>query len=181
MGAGWAIVYADPQERQIAQEDGSTKAVTINEATQLKSLMDNMKTPPGGVWLADKKFNINRMADDEECGEGTCKWAFGMSGAGADTLRAALLRPESGRYVQQSISSQTSREKRLFVSEPTAAWIPDENGKLTYSFELNEIDDPCVDGSQAPNKTQSINGMGHVVLDYRQVFRRHAKTVIRHV
>jgi len=27
-----------------------------------------------------KKFNINRMADDEECGEGTCKWAFGMSG-----------------------------------------------------------------------------------------------------
>merc|ERR1712187_269894 len=99
--------------------------------------------------------------------------------AGADRLRAAL-RPDSGRYVQQSISSQTSREKRLFVPEPTAAWVPDENGKLTYRFESNEIDDPCVDGSQASNKTQSINGMGHVVLDYCQVFRRHAKTVIRH-
>jgi len=78
--AGWAIVYADPQERDVAQEDGSTKKVMINEATQLKSLMDNLKAPPGGLWLGGKKFNINRMADDEECGEGTCKWAFGMSG-----------------------------------------------------------------------------------------------------
>jgi len=73
-------VYKDPHEEDIAQEDGTYKKITINEAAQLKSLMDNLKAPPGGVWLGGKKFNINRMADDEECGEGTCKWAFGMSG-----------------------------------------------------------------------------------------------------
>merc|ERR1711862_950606 len=65
--AGWAIVFKDPHEEDIAQEDGSTKKITINEATQLKSLMDDLKSPPGGVWLGGKKFNINRMADDEEC------------------------------------------------------------------------------------------------------------------
>merc|ERR1712179_820994 len=78
--AGWAIVFKDPHEEDVAQEDGSTKKITINEATQLKKLMTDLKTPPGGVWLGGKKFNINRTADDEECGEGTCKWAFGMSG-----------------------------------------------------------------------------------------------------
>merc|ERR1711879_1045048 len=79
--AGWAIVYKDPHEEDIMQEDGSTKKVMINEGTQLKSLMDNLKAPPGGVWLGGKKFNMNRMADDEECGKAqTCKWAFGMSG-----------------------------------------------------------------------------------------------------
>ena len=43
--------YKDPHEIEQAQEDGSTKKITINEANQLKSLMDNLKAPPGGVWL----------------------------------------------------------------------------------------------------------------------------------
>merc|ERR1712232_1427970 len=58
--AGWALVYKDPHEEDIAQEDGSTKKITINEATQLKSLMDNLKSPPGGFWLAGKKIQYKQ-------------------------------------------------------------------------------------------------------------------------
>ena len=77
--AGWAMVFKDPHEQKIMQEDGSEKAITINEATQLKSLMDNLKTPAGGVWLGGIKYTVPRFVAEEELGEGTCKWCFGAA------------------------------------------------------------------------------------------------------
>merc|ERR1711879_687587 len=61
--AGWVIVFKEPHEEDIMQEDGSTKKVLIIEGTQLKSSMDNFT---GGVWFGGKKFTFNRFAEDEE-------------------------------------------------------------------------------------------------------------------
>merc|ERR1711879_632485 len=113
--AGWAIVYQDPHEEDIMQEDGSTKKVLINEGTQLKSLMDNLKTPPGGVWFGGKKFIFNRFADDEECGETTCKWAIGMSGKTGVHVVTTATQILAGFFDEEKKLGANCKKKQLWT------------------------------------------------------------------
>merc|ERR1712127_367722 len=57
--AGWGFVWADPHEQSIAQEDGSDKTVTINEANCIKMAADG-KRPAGGLWIGKQKYTIAR-------------------------------------------------------------------------------------------------------------------------
>eukprot|EP00928_Gymnodinium_smaydae_P073262 TRINITY_DN5649_c0_g1_i6.p2 TRINITY_DN5649_c0_g1~~TRINITY_DN5649_c0_g1_i6.p2 ORF type:complete len:165 (+),score=43.45 TRINITY_DN5649_c0_g1_i6:150-644(+) len=77
---GWTIVYKDPHDVKIAQDDGSEKDMKITEATQLKALIDTCKTPDGGVWFGGRKYTFTRFASDEQCGDDhTVFWAFGAA------------------------------------------------------------------------------------------------------
>jgi len=73
--AGWAFVYADPAERDIMQDDGTTKKVTITEATQLWQTYDNLKNgkippgAPGGLWFAGSKYTITSSDPEFEMGD----------------------------------------------------------------------------------------------------------------
>ena len=57
--AGWGLIYAEDQNRQIMQEDGTEKAVMINEASTVKDAVErDMKVQPPsptGLWLGGKK------------------------------------------------------------------------------------------------------------------------------
>jgi len=73
--AGWGHVYADPQERDIMQDDGTTKKIMITEATQLHTTFSNLKakkvppTAPGGLWLGGKKYTITSSDPEFELGD----------------------------------------------------------------------------------------------------------------
>merc|ERR1712134_134279 len=56
---GWGFVYKEDHEEQITQEDGTDKAMTINEAANLKELVDHLeKTPAGGLWFGGIKYRV---------------------------------------------------------------------------------------------------------------------------
>merc|ERR1711982_260384 len=67
----------EDHEENILQEDGSEKKMTINEGWQLKQLVENKKTPPGGVWFCGEKYQVPIVAS-EEVGEATLTWALAM-------------------------------------------------------------------------------------------------------
>merc|ERR1712232_1350647 len=54
--------------------DGSVKKVWINEAVNLKSVVDNLKAPPEGLWLGGKKYRITRTDAAEESGDCSMTW-----------------------------------------------------------------------------------------------------------
>ena len=90
MGSG----LQDPNGEKMKKEDGTDKGIAIDEAEQLKSLMDYLKTPAGGVRLGGIKYTVPTSMAEEELGEGTCKWWIGAAPkkcvhivtAGAQTL-----------------------------------------------------------------------------------------------
>ena len=57
--AGWAHVFADPQNRPIMQDDGTEKDVMITESETLKDAIErDMKKDgpsPNGLWLGGLK------------------------------------------------------------------------------------------------------------------------------
>jgi len=73
--AGWAKVYADPQNRQIMQEDGTEKPVMITESETLKdAITRDMKKDgpsPTGLWLGGVKYKVVRRDEAETVGDGT--------------------------------------------------------------------------------------------------------------
>merc|ERR1711964_424788 len=56
----------------VLQEDGVTeKDVPINEAWNLKCLMETGKKPDGGVWIGGTKYNITQTSLEYESGDYT--------------------------------------------------------------------------------------------------------------
>merc|ERR1740121_352286 len=74
--AGWGHIYADDHVQEIEQEDGSTKKMTINEATALKAVIDNQKAPASGLWLGGHKYRIVQSDKAFESGDYTFVWVF---------------------------------------------------------------------------------------------------------
>ena len=68
--ADWAMVLKDPHEQKILQGGGVTeKVIAIDEAVQLKSFMDNLNVPTGGVWFGGIKYTVSHVMAEEELGE----------------------------------------------------------------------------------------------------------------
>eukprot|EP00933_Yihiella_yeosuensis_P023956 TRINITY_DN1858_c0_g1_i1.p1 TRINITY_DN1858_c0_g1~~TRINITY_DN1858_c0_g1_i1.p1 ORF type:complete len:169 (+),score=48.58 TRINITY_DN1858_c0_g1_i1:109-615(+) len=68
---GWGIIYKDPHEEDITQDDGvSTKKMQVTEANTLLHLCKNGgNTAPEGLWLGGKKYQITKKDLEYECGE----------------------------------------------------------------------------------------------------------------
>lgn len=68
----WEHVHADPSERKIMIEDGSEKAVIIDEFASIKSTLEaDLKVPgsnPHGLWIANVKYKVCTRDDDIEIG-----------------------------------------------------------------------------------------------------------------
>mmetsp|Transcript_8636 Transcript_8636/g.12708 ORF Transcript_8636/g.12708 Transcript_8636/m.12708 type:complete len:168 (+) Transcript_8636:106-609(+) len=62
--AGWAMVYKEPYEQMLAQEDGSEKSETIDESAIMKEVAEG-KRPAKGFWVAGEKYTITRQEEDE--------------------------------------------------------------------------------------------------------------------
>merc|ERR1712071_63624 len=70
-----ALIFKEDHEEDVNQEDGSVKKMTWDEGWQVKQLIDNKKTPPGGIWFAGEKYVVPQV-EDMEIGEHTYTWAF---------------------------------------------------------------------------------------------------------
>merc|ERR1711865_955418 len=69
---GWKLLYAADHTEKILQDDGVTEKDTlINEAWNLKTLMETGKKPDGGCWIAGIKYNISQTSLDYESGDYT--------------------------------------------------------------------------------------------------------------
>eukprot|EP00933_Yihiella_yeosuensis_P082925 TRINITY_DN96963_c0_g1_i1.p2 TRINITY_DN96963_c0_g1~~TRINITY_DN96963_c0_g1_i1.p2 ORF type:complete len:194 (-),score=50.61 TRINITY_DN96963_c0_g1_i1:88-594(-) len=68
---GWGLIYKDPHEEDITQEDGvSTKKMTVTEAVTLLHVCKNKgTTPPEGLWLGGAKYQITKKDLEYEVGE----------------------------------------------------------------------------------------------------------------
>ena len=87
--AGWGIIYAEDHEEKILQDDGVTeKPMTINEAWQMKQLMDTGNTPAGGIWFNKEKYTVHRIDLNYEGDKNT--FAYAMA------IRPARLRGQKG-------------------------------------------------------------------------------------
>merc|ERR1719428_1892115 len=82
--AGWGLVYKEDHEEKYMLDDGVTeKSMTINEAWQLKSALDTLKKPEGGLWFAGNKYTLTQTAGDMELADGkTVKWLFAAKSKG---------------------------------------------------------------------------------------------------
>merc|ERR1719291_1252948 len=64
------MIYADDHEKDITQDDMSTKKMTINEAATIKEVAQGKKHAHG-LWIAGEKWNITKQEKlelgDEEC------------------------------------------------------------------------------------------------------------------
>jgi len=60
--AGWGLVFADPQNRPIMQDDGTEKDTMITESDTLKDAIErDMKTQgpsPTGLWIGGLKYKV---------------------------------------------------------------------------------------------------------------------------
>eukprot|EP00397_Hematodinium_sp_SG-2012_P036256 GEMP01039121.1.p1 GENE.GEMP01039121.1~~GEMP01039121.1.p1 ORF type:complete len:172 (+),score=35.44 GEMP01039121.1:37-552(+) len=63
--AGWNMVYAADREEMIMQDDGSEKAIFINEAATLKDAcerdLQKDGPPKTGLWLGGEKYKLVQM------------------------------------------------------------------------------------------------------------------------
>merc|ERR1711862_803806 len=91
---GWSIVYADPKEQTILQDDGSEKTVAITEADCLKFMIQAMEKdnahagsikPPNGLFIAGVKWTITQLSK-EDIGDKSLPVAF-------------ITRPKMGGFV----------------------------------------------------------------------------------
>jgi len=58
--AGWGIIYAEDHEKDITQDDMSTKKVTITESATIKECAQGGKHKLG-LWIAGEKWNITKQ------------------------------------------------------------------------------------------------------------------------
>jgi hypothetical protein len=64
--AGWGLIYADPHEEDILQDDGETyKKMTVDENKAIIAAFEKKRAPPEGLWIAGKKFKFIGCAEDE--------------------------------------------------------------------------------------------------------------------
>jgi len=91
--AGWAICFAEKEQRQVLKEDGeSTENVEITEGVQLAALIKNVEdgvippTPRGGLWLGGVKYLFTSTEELE--GEGDTKFHIIIArGSGSEKLK----------------------------------------------------------------------------------------------
>eukprot|EP00405_Crypthecodinium_cohnii_P009527 CAMPEP_0206443358 /NCGR_PEP_ID=MMETSP0324_2-20121206/14318_1 /ASSEMBLY_ACC=CAM_ASM_000836 /TAXON_ID=2866 /ORGANISM="Crypthecodinium cohnii, Strain Seligo" /LENGTH=167 /DNA_ID=CAMNT_0053911273 /DNA_START=72 /DNA_END=575 /DNA_ORIENTATION=- len=61
---GWGLLYKEPYEQMLAQEDGSEKPEKIDEAAIMIEICQG-KRPKQGLWIAGEKYTITRQEEDE--------------------------------------------------------------------------------------------------------------------
>jgi len=74
--AGWGMIYAEDHEKEILQDDMSTKKATINEAAGIKECAMGGK-PKNGLWIAGEKWNITKQ-EELDVGDETVKVTMGQ-------------------------------------------------------------------------------------------------------
>lgn len=73
---GWGIIYKDPHEEDMLQEDGvTTKKVMITESAQLLKAVTEGRVS-GGIWIGGVNFKCVQNEMEMEVGEGKCTWVF---------------------------------------------------------------------------------------------------------
>merc|ERR1739845_260392 len=101
--------------------------MTINEGWQLKQLVDQGKTPEGGIWFAGEKYTIPQVDKNFEMGENTFFWAFGA-------------RPKKGVHIvstgsqivvgfhsdEKGQSSGNCKSRAGFCRVPEGHWLLDQ-------------------------------------------------------
>lgn len=73
---GWDLVYAADADRDIMQEDGSTKPMPICEAATLKEATNPPGRPKHGLWIGGNKYSVVQFDPEFESGDATFITAF---------------------------------------------------------------------------------------------------------
>lgn len=85
VGKGWSAIFKEDHKEEEMQEDGSRTTLSINEGWQLKLLVEDRKTPKGGIWFGGNRFRILRIDPNfevRELGERSVFWAHGSCSKG---------------------------------------------------------------------------------------------------
>ena len=61
---GWAMLFKEPYKKVMAQDDGTEKEETINEAAILAEIGAG-KRPAKGLWINGEKYTVTRQENDE--------------------------------------------------------------------------------------------------------------------
>jgi hypothetical protein len=65
--AGWGIIYKDPHQEDILQDDGeTTKKMNIDECKCIVETFKNKRAPPEGLWICGSKFKFIGCVEEEQ-------------------------------------------------------------------------------------------------------------------
>eukprot|EP00746_Dinoflagellata_sp_MGD_P160820 gnl/MRDRNA2_/MRDRNA2_87747_c0_seq1.p1 gnl/MRDRNA2_/MRDRNA2_87747_c0~~gnl/MRDRNA2_/MRDRNA2_87747_c0_seq1.p1 ORF type:complete len:166 (-),score=48.73 gnl/MRDRNA2_/MRDRNA2_87747_c0_seq1:147-644(-) len=74
--AGWGLIYADDEEKEILQEDGETKKKEmISEAATLLEALSTGRAKKG-LWLGGEKYSVVQYDKEFESGDATFTTVF---------------------------------------------------------------------------------------------------------
>merc|ERR1712137_994254 len=80
----WELVYAEPQNREIAISDEETKTVSVDETTCLWEIITegNKGKYPNGIWFAGTKYTLVRQQDLDVEGQNVTVYFCSRPGGG---------------------------------------------------------------------------------------------------
>merc|ERR1712150_2020 len=114
---GWGLIFAEPHEEEIMQEDMTTKKVTVDEAVCLHAVISTGKKHANGIWIGGEKYNMTKC-EKETIAEKEAQHIF-------------CNRPKKGVHI---IATETNIVVAMFNEEKGAAQNGGNCAKAAVAF-----------------------------------------------